>query len=101
MKLKRRDVIGAGCWSSCSSGWSPCSCWRAWDPAGARSPTRPHIGPSRRLCSRRPAGTGHGARGFAAMQSARPRDYGALALVIALFLVLLVVSLALGSPAVR
>jgi hypothetical protein len=35
------------------------------------------------------------------MQSARPRDYGALALVIGLFLVLFVVSLALGSPAVR
>lgn len=39
--------------------------------------------------------------GGAAMQSARPRDYGALALVIGLFLVLFVVSLALGSPAVR
>ena len=43
--------------------------------------------------------TGH--RGFATVQTARPRDYGALALVIALFLVLLVVSIALGSPAVR
>jgi hypothetical protein len=35
------------------------------------------------------------------MQSARPRDYGALALVVGLFLVLFVVTLALGSPAVR
>jgi hypothetical protein len=35
------------------------------------------------------------------MQTARPRDFGALALVIAVFLVLLVVSIALGSPAVR
>jgi hypothetical protein len=39
--------------------------------------------------------------GSAAMQTARPRDFGALALVIAVFLVLLVVSIALGSPAVR
>jgi hypothetical protein len=39
--------------------------------------------------------------GLAIVQTARPRDYGALALVIALFLVLLVVSIALGSPAVR
>ena len=38
---------------------------------------------------------------FAAMQTARPRDYGVLALIIAVFLVLLVVSIALGSPAVR
>lgn len=35
------------------------------------------------------------------MQTARPRDFGALALVIAVFVVLLVVSIALGSPAVR
>ena len=35
------------------------------------------------------------------MQTARPRDFGALALVVGLFLVLLVVSIALGSPAVR
>jgi hypothetical protein len=35
------------------------------------------------------------------MQTARPRDYGVLALIIAVFLVLLVVSIALGSPAVR
>jgi hypothetical protein len=35
------------------------------------------------------------------MQTARPRDLGALALVVGLFLVLLVVSIALGSPAVR
>ena len=39
--------------------------------------------------------------GSAAMQSARPRDFGALALVVGLFLVLFVVTLALGSPAVR
>lgn len=45
-------------------------------------------------------GSGHG-WGSAAMQSARPRDYGALALVVGLFLVLFVVTLALGSPAVR
>lgn len=32
------------------------------------------------------------------MQSARPRDLGALVLVIGLFLVLFVVSLLLGSP---
>ena len=35
------------------------------------------------------------------MQTARPRDFGALVLVIAVFAVLLVVSIALGSPAVR
>jgi hypothetical protein len=35
------------------------------------------------------------------MQTARPRDFGALALVVGLFLVLLVVSIALGSPAAR
>ena len=35
------------------------------------------------------------------MQSARPRDFGALALVVGVFLVLFVVSLLLGSPAVR
>jgi hypothetical protein len=32
------------------------------------------------------------------VQSARPRDMGALVLVVGLFLVLLVVSAALGSP---
>jgi hypothetical protein len=35
------------------------------------------------------------------VQSARPRDMGALVLVVGLFLVLLVVSIALGSPAIR
>jgi hypothetical protein len=35
------------------------------------------------------------------MQSARPRDLGALALVVGVFLVLFVVSLLLGSPAIR
>jgi hypothetical protein len=45
-------------------------------------------------------GSGHG-WGSTAMQSARPRDFGALALVIGVFLVLFVVTLALGSPAIR
>ena len=45
-------------------------------------------------------GPGHG-WGSTVMQTARPRDFGALALVIAVFLVLLIVSIALGSPAVR
>jgi len=35
------------------------------------------------------------------VQTARPRDLGALALVVGLFLVLLVISVVLGSPAVR
>jgi hypothetical protein len=35
------------------------------------------------------------------VQSARPRDLGALALVIAVFLVLFVMSITLGSPVVR
>jgi hypothetical protein len=35
------------------------------------------------------------------VQSARRRDLGALALVIAVFLVLFVMSITLGSPAVR
>lgn len=35
------------------------------------------------------------------MQSARPRDVGMLVLVVGLFLVLLVISLAFGSPVVR
>jgi hypothetical protein len=35
------------------------------------------------------------------VQSARPRDMGALLLVVGLFLVLLVISIALGSPAIR
>jgi hypothetical protein len=35
------------------------------------------------------------------VQSTRPRDLGALALVVGLFLVLLVMSIVLGSPAVR
>jgi hypothetical protein len=33
------------------------------------------------------------------MQSAHPRDIGALALVVALFLILFVLSVMLGSPA--
>jgi hypothetical protein len=32
------------------------------------------------------------------VQSARPRDVGALVLVVGLFLVLLVITLAIGSP---
>jgi hypothetical protein len=39
--------------------------------------------------------------GIASMQTTRPRDLGALALVVGVFLVLLVVTIALGSPAVR
>jgi hypothetical protein len=39
--------------------------------------------------------------GPSAVQTARRRDLGALALVIGLFLVLFVISIALGSPAVR
>jgi hypothetical protein len=35
------------------------------------------------------------------MQSARPRDYGALVLVVGLFAILLIISVALGSPAIR
>jgi hypothetical protein len=35
------------------------------------------------------------------VQSARPRDLGALALVVGLFLVLFVMSVLLGSPGVR
>jgi hypothetical protein len=35
------------------------------------------------------------------VQTARPRDVGALVLVVGLFLVLLVVSVLLGSPAIR
>jgi hypothetical protein len=33
------------------------------------------------------------------MQTARPRDFGMLFLVVGMFLVLLVISVALGSPA--
>lgn len=40
----------------------------------------------------------HATWGRRTMQSARPRDLGALVLVIGLFLVLFVVSLLLGSP---
>ena len=39
--------------------------------------------------------------GTSAMQTARPRDFGLLIMVIGMFLVLLVTSAALGSPAVR
>jgi hypothetical protein len=35
------------------------------------------------------------------MQSAQPRDLGALVLVVGLFAMLLVISLLLGSPAIR
>jgi hypothetical protein len=35
------------------------------------------------------------------VQTARPRDMGALVLVVGLFLVLFVTSIALGSPVVR
>jgi hypothetical protein len=35
------------------------------------------------------------------VQTTRPRDFGALALVLGLFLVLLVVSIMIGSPGVR
>jgi hypothetical protein len=40
-------------------------------------------------------------RGIATVQSARPRDMGALVLVVGLLLVLVVISIAFGSPAVR
>jgi len=40
-------------------------------------------------------------RGNLAVQTARPRDLGALILVVGVFLVLLVISIALGSPAIR
>ena len=39
--------------------------------------------------------------GSQTVQSARPRDMGALVLVVGLLLVLVVVSVAFGSPAVR
>jgi hypothetical protein len=39
--------------------------------------------------------------GTPAVQSARPRDLGALVLVVAVFLVLFVMSTTLGSPAIR
>jgi hypothetical protein len=35
------------------------------------------------------------------VQSARPRDLGVLALVVGVFLVLFVMSITLGSPAIR
>ena len=35
------------------------------------------------------------------MQTARPRDMGALILVVGLFLILFVISIAIGSPVVR
>jgi hypothetical protein len=40
-------------------------------------------------------------KGDATLQSARPRDMGALVLVVGLLLVLLVISVAFGSPAIR
>jgi hypothetical protein len=45
--------------------------------------------------------TGQGVWGITGVQTARPRDLGALVLVVGVFLVLLVISIALGSPAVR
>lgn len=42
-----------------------------------------------------------GSWGLFTVQTARPRDMGALVLVVGLFLVLLVISVALGTPAVR
>lgn len=39
--------------------------------------------------------------GCLTVQTAQPRDMGALVLVVGLFLVLFVISVALGSPAVR
>ena len=50
---------------------------------------------------RRPAGNRPEGKGIVTVQSARPRDMGALVLVVGLFLVLLVISVALGSPAIR
>jgi hypothetical protein len=41
------------------------------------------------------------AEGFAPVQTARPRDMGALVLVVGLLLVLFVVSIAIGSPIAR
>jgi hypothetical protein len=35
------------------------------------------------------------------MQSARPRDFGALVLVIGMFAILFVISLTMGSPGLR
>jgi hypothetical protein len=35
------------------------------------------------------------------VQTARPRDMGALVLVVGLFLILLVISVALGSPGIQ
>jgi hypothetical protein len=40
-------------------------------------------------------------KGASTVQSARPRDMGALVLVVGLLLVLVVISVAFGSPAVR
>jgi len=40
-------------------------------------------------------------RGFSTVQSARPRDLGALALVVGVFLVLFVVSITLGTSSIR
>jgi hypothetical protein len=45
--------------------------------------------------------SGHWSGDIAAVQSARPRDLGALALVVGVFLVLFVMSITLGSPAIR
>lgn len=47
------------------------------------------------------AGTGRGAWDGMTVQSTRPRDLGALFLVVGLFVVLLVTSVMLGSPAFR
>jgi hypothetical protein len=49
-----------------------------------------------------PTGRESGHRvGNPAVQSARPRDLGALVLVVAVFLTLFVMSITLGSPAIR
>jgi len=60
-----------------------------------------HMAQLRRLCWRGPAGSPVTNQGFSAVQSARPRDLGALALVVGVFLVLFVVSITLGTSAIR
>jgi hypothetical protein len=51
-----------------------------------------------RLCFGRPVGAGSVPCRGNIVQTAHPRDVGALALVVGLFLVLFVVSLTLGTP---
>ena len=55
----------------------------------------------RRMLAAGRLGIGPGSLGEAPMQTARPRDIGALILVVGMFLILFVVSLTLGSPAIR